>query len=217
MSNILNDKDKELLDWYKSNKYKGNLSNKDYELNLNKGNYLYQNEILKNQKQIEEQNLQNLKNSQEQSVSISNEKLMKYLQDSQNASGIAQGQKGTDFIDANNTYLTNRAKINNDYAQNKQNLIDKYNTGIFENNTNYTNQEISILDKYRDIEKEQNQELKTEQDTDFNEFVSLLGYFSSSEEIDEFYNKFKGNLNSKQQLLAEQYINSYKRELNNNG
>ena len=151
--------DDELLEWYKKNngvKPTG-MSDQDYELNKNKALKLQQDQILKNNLTSQQESIKNAQTVAQQSASISNEKLMKYLGQKQQSSGIASGQTSSDFINANNSYMQNRASIAQN-AQTQQNeLLNEYNANKLANEETAYNNEINILDKYRTraIEDEQ--------------------------------------------------------------
>ena len=99
----------------------------------------------------------------EQNASISNDKLMKYLGQAQLSSGVAKGQTSSDFIKANNIYMANRAQITGDYADKQAELLDSYNVNKLDNEVNSYNNEIAILDKYRQREIEDKQLAREEE------------------------------------------------------
>jgi hypothetical protein len=151
--------DEELLEWYKNNNANKpvDMSQQDYELNMNKALKLQQNQTLQTNLASQQQAVVKAQSQAQQSASISNEKLMKYLGQKQQASGIATGQTGSDFINANNNYVQNRAVIADNAASQQTSLINSYNNNKLANEENAHNNEINILDKYRNraIEDEQ--------------------------------------------------------------
>ena len=150
--------DEELLEWYKNGgKKTDDMSDQDYELNMNKALKLQKNETLQQNLNNQQAALAKAQTNAQQSASISNEKLMKYLGQKQLASGVASGQTGSDFINANNSYMQTRANItNNAVAQNNE-LLDNYASNKLANETEAYNNQVAILDKYRQqaIEDEQ--------------------------------------------------------------
>ena len=151
--------DKELLEWYKNNdrtKPTG-MSEQDYELNKNKALKLQQDQVLKDNFTTQQNNIKNAQTTAQQSASISNEKLMKYLGQKQISNGVASGQTSSDFINANNAYVQNRSNIAQNALTQQNELLNEYNSNKLSNEENAYNNEINILDKYRTraIEDEQ--------------------------------------------------------------
>ena len=150
--------DEELLDWYKNGATKPEgMSDKDYELNMNNALKLQKNETLQQNLSNQQAALAKAQTNAQQSASISNEKLMKYLGQKQLASGTASGQTGSDFINANNNYLQTRATIANNAVAENNDLLDNYASNKLANETEAYNNQLSILEKYRqqDIENQQ--------------------------------------------------------------
>lgn len=151
--------DQELLEWYKNNSSSkpADMSQQDYELNMNKAVKLQQDKLLQDNYNTQQAAILKSQRDAEQSASISNDKLMKYLGQSQLASGIAKGQTTSDFIKANNSYVANRANITANSAQQQTELLNSYASNKLANETDAYNNNIAILDKYRqrDIEDKQ--------------------------------------------------------------
>lgn len=146
--------DEEKIELYKKRKSKNSTSDKEYELAKNE-------EFTKSQQEILEQNYINQKNElssaqslAEQSASISNEKLMKYLDQYQRASGLAVGQRGSAYIQASNNYANTRADIAKTYTDKQADLLNAYTSQKLTNEQNNYSKEIDILDKYRQKELE---------------------------------------------------------------
>lgn len=159
-------KDEELLEWYKNNnKVKPeNMTDKDYELNMNNALKVKQDQALDQTYEQSKKEIVQQQTNAQQSASISNEKLMKYLGQTQLASGTASGQKGSDFIKANNSYVANRAAITNDAAAQQADLLKSYQSEKLANETQAYNNQISILDKYRNREIEDKQLQQADED-----------------------------------------------------
>lgn len=154
-------KDEELLEWYKNNPTKPvDMTQKDYEINRNNALKLQQDVVLKQNLESQQAAIAKAQSQAQQSASISNEKLMKYLGQTQLSNGIAKGQTSTDFINANNSYLTNRANIANNALDKQTELLNSYTSNKLANEQDAYNNEIAILDKYRqrDIEDKQLQQ-----------------------------------------------------------
>ena len=158
--------DEELLEWYKNNNANkpADMSQKDYELNMNKALKLQTDQQLQTNLANQQSAIAKSQQSAQQSASISNEKLLKYLGQSQLANNVAQGQKGTDYIAANNSYMQTRANIANNAAQQQADVLENYNLSKLENENNAYNNQISILDKYRQRDIEDEQRTKAEED-----------------------------------------------------
>lgn len=161
--------DTELLEWYKTNNSSkpANMSDKDYELNMNKALKLQKNQDLQNNLNNQQAAVSKAQAQSQQSASISNEKLMKYLGQVQLSSGVAKGQTSSDFINANNSYMNTRANINNKAATEQQNLLDSYYSLKTANEKEAHNNEINILDKYRQREIEDQQLANDKQDREW--------------------------------------------------
>ena len=148
--------DEELLEWYKQNNgtKPAEMSEKDYELNMNRALKLQQNQQLQQNLATQQANVAKAQSNAQQGISISNEKLMRYLGQSQLANGVASGQRGSDFINANNSYVANRATIANNAAAQQNELLENYRQNKLANEQSAYENEISILDKYREREIE---------------------------------------------------------------
>lgn len=157
--------DEELLEWYKNNdrtKPTG-MSEQDYELNKNKALKLQQDQVLKNNFLTQQNNIASAQTAAQQGASISNEKLMKYLGQKQISNGVASGQTGSDFINANNAYVQNRANITQNATMQQNNLLNEYASNKLANEENAYNNEINIIDKYRN-RAIQDEELQAERE-----------------------------------------------------
>ncbi len=211
--------DEELLELYNKKVKPEGMTDKDYELNMNKANKLQQDKILQDNLTSQQSAIEQQQKNAEQSASIANEKLLKYLGQKQISSGLASGQTSSDFINANNSYVANRANIANNTATQQAELLNTYNTNKLQNETNAYNNEISILDKYRqrDIEDKQlanaeQADIKAEQNNAFNELATIINSqtFNTTSELEELYNSYKDNLSLSQQTIAKHMINYYK-------
>lgn len=158
--------DKELLDWYKKNSTNKpeDMSSKDYELNMNKAIKLQQDQALQESFNNQQASIEKAQSQSQQSASISNEKLMKYLDQYQKSNGVATGQKSSDFIQANNNYAQNRAAIVNQAESQKQNLLENYKAEKLANEADAYNNQMSIIEKYRQQEIEDAQRKEAEED-----------------------------------------------------
>lgn len=160
--------DSEILEWYKNGSSRpAGMSDKDYELNMNKALKLQKNQDLQNNLNNQQVAVSKAQAQSQQSASISNEKLMKYLGQVQLSSGAAKGQTSSDFINANNSYVNTRANINNKAAVEQQNLLDSYYSLKTSNEKEALNNEMSILDKYRQREIEDEQLANNRQDREW--------------------------------------------------
>ena len=158
--------DDELLEWYKKNNGSkpSDMSDKDYELNMNRALKLQQNQELQQNLATQQANVAKAQSLAQQGASISNEKLMKYLGQSQMANGVAKGQTGSDYIKANNNYIANRATIANNAASQQNELLESYRQNKLANEQQAYNNEISILDKYHNREIEDKTLAEAEED-----------------------------------------------------
>ena len=156
--------DEELLEFYNKGKKPEGMTDKDYELNMNKAIKLQQDKLLKDNLTNQQSAIAQQQKNAEQSASISNEKLLKYLGQKQQASGLATGQTSSDFINANNSYVANRANIASNAMQQQTKLINNYNSNIMQNNADAYNNEIAIFEKYRNREIQDKQLAQAEED-----------------------------------------------------
>ena len=190
--------DNELLEWYKNNSSSKptDMSQQDYELNMNKAIKLQQDKLLQENYNTQKQTIQTSQRNAEQGASISNEKLMKYLGQNQLASGVAKGQTSTDFIKANNSYMVNRANIAANSAQQQADLLDSYTSNKLSNETNAYNNNIAILDKYRAREIEDKQIAQADELHDLNVYQGNLKNETLQNELE--YAKENHNMNKQQ-------------------
>jgi len=157
--------DKELLEWYKNNSTKpADMSQQDYELNVNKALKLKQDQALDQNLASQQAAVSQAQTNAQQSASISNEKLMKYLSQTQLSSGVAKGQTSSDFINANNSYVQNRARIANNAAAQQSELLNEYTNNKLANETQATNNEIAILDKYKKLSQQEEDRAMAKED-----------------------------------------------------
>ena len=154
----------ELLEWAKRNKTKkpDDMSEKDYELTMNQANYTEQQGLLDQNLASQKAALKQAQTTAQQAASVSLDKLMKYINQNQISSGLAAGQKGTDYINAQNAYMQNRANIAQGAAQSESELLNAYASQKLQSEQNQYNNLVSILDKYRNrgIEDEDRQSNK---------------------------------------------------------
>lgn len=144
----------ELLKWAKTNRANKpeGMSDKDYELNMNRVNALSQQGLLDENVQNQQTAIKSAQTTAQQSASVSQEKLLKYIGQNQMASGVAAGQRGSDYINANNAYVQNRGAIANTSAQAQSDLLNSYASQKLQSEQNEFNRQTSILDKYRELD-----------------------------------------------------------------
>ena len=144
----------ELLKWAKTNRATRpeGMSDKDYELNMNRANAMSQEGVLGENVQNQQAAIKSAQTTAQQSASVSQEKLLKYIGQNQMASGIAAGQRGSDYINANNAYVQSRGAIANTSAQAQSDLLNSYASQKLQNEQNEFNRQTSILDKYRELD-----------------------------------------------------------------
>lgn len=159
-------KDEELLEWYKNNSgaKPEDMSNKDYELNMNRALKLKRDKELQQNYESQQALIAKSQANAQQSASISNEKLMKYLGQLQKSNGTAVGQASSDFINANNSYMANRATIANNAASQQADLLNSYTADKISNEADSYNNEISILDKYKQQAQEEENRVMAKED-----------------------------------------------------
>ena len=158
--------DEELLSWYESNKNSkpSDMSDKDYELNMNKAMSLQKQQALQNNFNIQQSQINQQESVARQNASISNQQLMKYLEKYQLSNGVAKGQASSDYIKANNAYNTNLATIANNAQTQRVNLTNTYNSDKLTNEENTYNNQIAILDKYRQLELDEQDRQREEEE-----------------------------------------------------
>ena len=229
--------DEELLELYNKGTKPEGMTDKDYELNMNKAIKLQQDKLLKDNLTNQQSAIAQKQKNAEQSASISNEKLLKYLGQKQQASGLATGQTSSDFIKANNSYVANRANIANNAMQQQTELLNNYNANIMQNNADAYNNEIAIFDKYRnreiqdkqlaqaeedrqreieqwqlEMDSYKNQQISDKQNQAFDEFMTIVNSqsFNKASELESLFEVYKDNISDSQKNIAEHMINYYK-------
>lgn len=185
--------DEELLEWYKKNNgaKPAEMSEKDYELNMNRALKLQQDQQLQKNLATQQANVAKAQSNAQQSASISNEKLMKYLGQYQLSNGVAKGQASSDFINANNSYVANRANIANNAAAQQNDILESYRANKLSNDQRAYENEISILDKYRqrEIEDQNRQYAEEERQRDIQKWeLEMEAYKESLRQTIEDFN-----------------------------
>ena len=220
------------LNWYKTNygsDYDGtsniekteNMSDKDYMLGRNMlENYRSQKSI-DTQQQNANQNLIAQRDQAQQSASISFDKLMKYIGQQQQASGLNQGAGTSNAIAANNNYQNALGDIQQNY-QNSQNELDNYYQGQRDNaNQNAFGNETNILNQYMQQEREDAQIAKQEQNelqsTWATQIQGNIDTMASEFQADENgkytqddYNKLLNYIEENKDNLGDNYYNLMK-------
>lgn len=207
------------------------ISDKDYEI----GNNLYQAYLQKQnlQKQHDSaiQAVDQSTAKQRQEASILRDKMAKYLNLQNKNSGLNNlGVSESVGLQADSQYLTNLGTIESNANTEKTNLQNNLQNNQTSIDTNTASNEQSILDKYQQLAREDEQkeydrqqdeynkqkyeeeQAKAQQQTNFNEFMAVVesGSFNTAAELESFYAKYKDKLSPEQQATAEQYINFYK-------
>lgn len=163
------------LDWYKTNygsDYDGQsnlvkseaMSDKDYMLGRNMLENYRSQQSINTQQQNANQELIVQRDKAQQNASISLDKLMKYVGQQQQASGLNQGAGTSSAIAAGNNYQNTLGEIQENY-QSSQNELDNYYQGQRDTaNKDAFNTETDILNQYAQQEREDEQIAKQEQD-----------------------------------------------------
>ncbi len=140
--------DDEIYEYYKTGKKPTGVTDQNYELGLN--NYLKteKSNLLDSNLAQQQSSLVKQQTNAQQSASISNASLQRYLGKSSLASGAATGQVGTNFVNANNAYQQNRAAINSDFSAQNQALLQKYLDNKTQIQEDFSTKQTGILDKY---------------------------------------------------------------------
>ena len=124
--------------------------------------------------------LDKTKQSSQQSANIGLQATNKYLADTAKASGLAMGQQGTNYLNAQSQYTTQRAKINDDFATANNNLLNDYNAQRLNTDMAWWNSEQGILDKYLGLQREDEQ-------TAYDRSIDTRNYDRSVYESDRAY------------------------------
>jgi hypothetical protein len=139
---------------------------------------------------------QRTKTNTQQAMDITQQKLQKYLQQRNMATGTALGQQGSDYIAASNQYAQNRATVQADWKAEQQRLLDYYRTGVW-------NDGQTIRDKF-DVQT------KTSQDELYNSLYSVYadGAYNTSKDFNDLVDANKDRL-SEDGYISLKYIASY--------
>ena len=184
------------------------------ELNQNTDLYNQKNQMLDSNLATQQAGMARAKTNAQQGASIANDKLNKYLGQKNLASGVATGQTGSDFIQANNAYSQNRAAISNDFSAQQRDLLQYYATGKFQNQQEQFQNETAINDKWyeRDYRDKQAAELKeqSEFDSGLADVKDLLQryYFTAQED-----GKIDDTEQSEWERLMSMYLPKYGEKL----
>ena len=214
----------EMWEMYKASKAK--------ELGQSADLYNQKNQLLDTNLATQQAGMARAKTNAQQGASIANDKLNKYLGQKNLASGVATGQTGSDFIQANNAYSQNRAGINNDFSAQQRDLLQYYATGKFQNQQDQFQNETAINDKWygREDQARREAELKKQSEFDsgladakmtFNEAINF--YLEGDNKIDseeekwlrEQYSKYSGTYGDKlgtYEDIMNMYLQAGKKE-----
>lgn len=228
------------LDWYKNKTggdFNGtfnrteNMSDQDFE----SGNALYQKYLqkqnLENQFNSANESIDKATDKQRQESSILRDKMAKYINLQNKNTGLENmGVGESTKLQADTTYMNNLGKIESDAQAQKQGLLDSYMNNQTNIDIESAQEQQGIMDKYQQLAREDEQkeydrqqdeynkqkyeeeQAKAQQQTNFNEFMAVVesGSFNTAAELESFYAKYKDKLSPEQQATAEQYINFYK-------
>ncbi|MBQ7308215.1 MAG: hypothetical protein IJW82_06800 [Clostridia bacterium] len=201
--------EEELLKQYGNNygqKLKANNQLKVDNDNLASQSYNSQKDLIKSETTTAQQN-----------ADISNQILMKYLNQNHIASGMAVGQRNSDYIQAQNNYNNTLASIEKNKQDSIKQALLEQNTALANNNTIHYNNEQDILNMYAQEQKEYSNEIKTSAANNLSSLLQLYvdnddGYLDQTE-----YNELKGKLKQYEgkltdndyNILLEDYLKPY--------
>jgi len=139
----------EMLEMYKTGAARPEgMSEQDYEVGLNAYLRDEKSRLMADNLATAQSGLAKAQTSAQQGASISHDKISKYLKQSQLANGLSTGQAGTNMVNANNSYMANRASIANNFSAQNQALLQQYSTDKFSVIDDFYNRMMGINDKY---------------------------------------------------------------------
>lgn len=217
--------DQELLEWYKGGAGKtDDMSDKDYELYKSKALTAQGNQLLSDNLAAQQGAVAKAQTSAQQSASIANDKLMRYLGVRNAEAGIGSLQTGSDAIQANNNYVQNRAAIANNAAQQNIDLLNQYASNKHQNEVDAFNKEQSVMDKYYGREYQEGRDKISDDryNTEWNYGVEQDEYNKTKEQnaadyehasamLDNYLSNYMadGEISDAELAEAEKYLSQY--------
>lgn len=200
-----------------------NMSDEEFEVGTNLYNaYLQKNNLL-DQYNKAQSSLEQEKTQSQQQASIQLDKLKKYIPTQIKAQGLGGlGVSESTLLKANSDYQNKMGKIASDIGARQLDLLQSYNTGVSDVDTNLANANQATLTKYQEIARQQEEIARQEREQQKalvdnfyrNEMLLNPDYLTEdgSKLTEDGKNKMKEYLDSNKEILGDMY-DTYMKEL----
>lgn len=200
-----------------------NMSDEEFEVGTNLYNaYLQKNNLL-DQYNKAQSSLEQEKTQSQQQASIQLDKLKKYIPTQIKAQGLGGlGVSESTLLKANSDYQNKMGQIASDIGARQLDLLQSYNTGVSDVDTNLANANQSTLTKYQEIARQQEEIARQEREQQKalvdnfyrNEMLLNPDYLTEdgSKITEDGKNKMKEYLDSNREILGDMY-DTYMKEL----
>ena len=199
------------------------MSDEDFEVGTNLYNaYLQKNNLL-DQYNKANTSLEQEKTQSQQQASIQLDKLKKYIPTQIKAQGLGGlGVSESTLLKANSDYQNRMGQIASDVGARQLDLLQSYNSGVSDVDTNLANANQSTLTKYQEIARQQEEIARQEREQQKalvdnfyrNEMLLNPDYLSEdgNKLTEDGKNKMKEYLDSNKEILGDMY-DTYMKEL----
>lgn len=200
-----------------------NMSDEEFEVGTNLYNaYLQKNNLL-DQYNKAQSSLEQEKTQSQQQASIQLDKLKKYIPTQIKAQGLGGlGVSESTLLKANSDYQNKMGQIASDIGARQLDLLQSYNTGVSDVDTNLANANQATLTKYQEIARQQEEIARQEREQQKalvdnfyrNEMLLNPDYLTEdgSKLTEDGKNKMKEYLDSNKDILGDMY-DTYMKEL----
>ena len=200
-----------------------NMSDEEFEVGTNLYNaYLQKNNLL-DQYNKAQSSLEQEKTQSQQQASIQLDKLKKYIPTQIKAQGLGGlGVSESTLLKANSDYQNKMGQIASDIGARQLDLLQSYNTGVSDVDTNLANANQATLTKYQEIARQQEEIARQEREQQKalvdnfyrNEMLLNPDYLTEdgSKITEDGKNKMKEYLDSNKEILGDMY-DTYMKEL----
>ena len=200
-----------------------NMSDEEFEVGTNLYNaYLQKNNLL-DQYNKAQSSLEQEKTQSQQQASIQLDKLKKYIPTQIKAQGLGGlGVSESTLLKANSDYQNKMGQIASDIGARQLDLLQSYNTGVSDVDTNLANANQATLTKYQEIARQQEEIARQEREQQKalvdnfyrNEMLLNPDYLTEdgSKLTEDGKNKMKEYLDSNKEILGDMY-DTYMKEL----
>jgi len=189
-----------------------NMSDEEFEVGTNLYNaYLQKNNLL-DQYNKAQSSLEQEKTQSQQQASIQLDKLKKYIPTQIKAQGLGGlGVSESTLLKANSDYQNKMGQIASDIGARQLDLLQSYNTGVSDVDTNLTNANQTTLKKYQEIARQEREQQKAivSDNIDINMLTdsSNLHYDESGNTLltEDGKNRIKKYIEENKDILGELY------------